>query len=189
MTGQFVRVAEGVRAPKKFLVVVDEPTYSAQLEAEMGPYGQPRCTSFRLAMLDGSAINWETLHRVPLANWLEVGTTHVLEERVVGEFGPTNTWMPISRKTPSAERDAMLERLRRSVIDGSSSRRPLSHEFLAAVADIYKAAGSKPIAALEKAFPEHKRSTINKWVKRCRDLGLLPPAKYTRREKGGRDGD
>jgi hypothetical protein len=181
MGNKFVAVAEGVRAPAEFIVTVEQPGYSARLTVEMGPYGQPRCTSFALSMLDGAAINWETLRRLPLANWLEIGTTQVLEELVIDASGrPTNAWMPIGWRAPSPDRDALLERLKRSVVDRSGSRRPLSDEFLAVVADIYKAAGSKPIAALEKAFPGHTRSAINKWVRRCRELGLLPPAKYTR---------
>jgi ribosomal 50S subunit-associated protein YjgA (DUF615 family) len=188
-----IQLAEDIRAPREFHMWAERDEDYLAIDARLGPYNKPECLSLTLRKKDGSSINWETLRHVPLDEWLTLGLTLALEIRV-GEPG-LKRWVALGEFPAGSEiRNRTLERLRRSVVDRSSSRRPLTPEFLAAVAERYRAAvmtGERPIMALEEAFPTHDRSTINKWVARARSEGLLEPAKYNRRKsgkKGGSDG-
>jgi hypothetical protein len=170
---------------------VEDPSgaYGARLSARIGKHGQPECFAFTLTLHDGSRLDWQRLRKVPLENWLSVGMTQLLEEH----DDATGHWIAPGLLSPSALRDRLLKRAAlsaRLVIDGPSSRRPLTPEFLEEVAAVYKGAkatGAKPIVALEQEFPGYSRAAINKWVRRARELGLIEPAKYARRTtKGGK---
>lgn len=183
---EWIELSEDVRAPREFLIRIEEPAYYCQIEARLGLYGKPECSAITLRMNDGSAINWEVLRRVPLDDWLTGGLTHCLWE--FRKDLSTPTWVPVGELPSSDFRNSILERLRREVIDRGGSRRPLTKGLLLTVAKSYRAAvmtGKPPIKALQEVFPQHSRSTINKWVKRARNEGLLEPANYNRRKKKG----
>lgn len=182
------RLAENVRAPREFHLTAEDPDSFVRLEVRLNDYGKPECKTLTLRRKDETAINWDLLRHTPLDDWLTHGLTLAIEVRHGG------AWLPPGSFPTSPERTAILEQLRRSFGDRAGGRRPLTTEFLAAIADSYRTAvaeGRQPIKTLEKEFGAERRSTINKWVARARKAGLLEPAKYNRRKrdkKGGSDG-
>jgi hypothetical protein len=168
----------GLRAPSRFLVEIREEAFDCFLDVRVGSYRRAECEAIRLAMKDGSQITWETLRTLPLSNWMTLGLTLALEEwdDVVKQ------WLPVGTRGSAKARVARLEDLRRTAVERHGSRRPNPPEFLERVAGIYLSARRKPIAALQDAFPDTARSTINNWVSKAREAGLIEPSTYQREE-------
>lgn len=53
----------------------------------------------------------------------------------------------------------------------------ITDEFLQEVADVYNNAGTFPLKAVMKHFHNSPKTTADKWVSKCRELGYIPTTK------------
>jgi hypothetical protein len=182
--GPWIEVAPGVRAPQRFRMRIVEAVQGARLDAEvharLTAEGEPECFGLRVTRTDAGRIDWRLLQRLPIDEWLRDGLT-----RSLGLRDPeTGRWLHPGDQSPSPRRDELLEQLRKSTVGRrAGGRKPLDSALLDEVARIYVDGWSRdrrPIKALEAAFPNNARPTIQKWVAAARKAGVLtlpPPNK------------
>jgi hypothetical protein len=172
---EFYDLGGGVSVPSSFLMRFEDAAVEGQIVVNVNEDGSARCTSLTITHKDGAAIDWRTLRRFPMERLVDVGRTLVL--RHTDAEGRT---FDVGTGPPSEARDTFLRHMRQGAISRPGGRRRKPDDEIRQVAAIYKAAGAKPILALEEAFPNYTRSTLNTWVARARELGYLPPATYRR---------
>ncbi|MDQ3465980.1 MAG: hypothetical protein M3500_15110 [Actinomycetota bacterium] len=130
--------------------------------------GVPQCRELTIESKDtGREVRTADLRAVTLETWIE-DLFAVVSQRIVSEKdGIVST---VSGESPlrMAEAAKVVQRAR------SASRQVITEETIREVARVYRAnATRRPTQAVAKAFGVQHR-TASKYVRRARDLGLLP---------------
>ena len=154
-------------------------TWSTTIDAEHLPYvvelgftadegTGPRCVALNLASRDnGEPVTARRLRGVPIGECIQlaIASAAAREERrtdeVVFHLGSPDIEENLEHTTPR-----------------------MSREHLKAVADVYRAAPKQPTLAVEQAFAPVPRSTVSRWIRRARDLGLIEDTTHGRQAAG-----
>jgi hypothetical protein len=150
-----------------FLGADGQPELHLTIETRAG--GVPECSEVRLTRApDGRAVRTLDLRAVKIADWVNdiaaMFAARVVEERESGEVVAAVT----GSDTDEFEAARELQRAR----TGGSARK-LDRAFLERVAKVYRDhVDDKPTKAVSAAFGV-KRAMASKYVRMCRDKGLL----------------